>query len=81
VRYAESYYEQTTASAFSALSLEHYLNLWGEPASAIINNAGVSIHDHVLTGTDATIGAIGHEEVHIWYVDYVVDNGLAASVL
>jgi hypothetical protein len=79
--YAEVYYQHTSYLSFGALSLSRYLNLWGEgPSGGIINNSATTIHWHNLTGVDAVIGPIGHEQVHIWYATNVVKAGLAALV-
>jgi hypothetical protein len=92
VQYAEAAYQHTSASAFSLLSIERYLNLWGEgPQDGIINNSGHPIHwtdlsntvdngSVTVSGTTRVIGPIGHSEVPLWYLKHQVDDGLAAIV-
>ncbi len=67
--------EQTPAGQPFSYSLESFVNFWGDPASAIVNESGQPIQESNLTNVVAPgIGPIGHVEVHDWYLANVVDT-------
>jgi hypothetical protein len=53
--------------------LEFMFSLWGETAASIVDQSGVVIEQKSLTNMFVPgLGLIGHAEVPLWYMDYVV---------
>ncbi|HEY7327367.1 MAG TPA: hypothetical protein VH592_07005 [Gemmataceae bacterium] len=54
--------------------LEFMFSLWGEQAASIIDQSDVAIEQTNLTNVFLPgLGLIGHAEVPLWYMNYVVD--------
>jgi hypothetical protein len=55
--------------------LEFMFSLWGEPAGNIVDQSNQAIEQMNLTNVFIpSLGLIGHAEVPLWYLDYVVNT-------
>jgi hypothetical protein len=84
VKDVEVYYQHTPYQDLITIDPTEYstVNLWGEgPGQGIVNDSSATIQWTNLTSAAGnTTTAVGHSEVPLWYTEYVVDEGLAASV-
>jgi hypothetical protein len=84
VKDVEVYYQHSPYQDFITEDPTEYstLNLWGEgPNQGIVNKSSATIQWINLTSASGnTTNPIGHSEVPLWYTEFVVDAGLAASV-
>lgn len=78
VNEAEVYYQHTPSYMLSGQ--ESVFNLWGEVPVTNQSTAPVIYDDLTGLRVDGLTGPyIGHSEIHDWYYDNVVSQGLAAS--
>jgi hypothetical protein len=84
VKDVEVYYEHTPYQDLVTIDPTEYstVNLWGEgPGQGIVNDSSATIQWTNLTSAAGnTTTAVGHSEVPLWYTEFVVDEGLAASL-